>query len=92
MVQVAWNSHIAQTSLKLVIILLPQPLGCWDYRRGPPFQTCIWYQGSTLTSCVVDKPSAADLLTQKPELIGLKTVPHVTGILEDQCVFLAAVT
>jgi len=26
--------YVAQTRLKLTIVLLPQPSGCWDYRYG----------------------------------------------------------
>jgi hypothetical protein len=42
-------SHcVAQAGLKLVI-LLPQPLQCWDYRQEPPHPakdaTELWYTG-----------------------------------------------
>jgi hypothetical protein len=37
----AWNSEVAQIGLELVI-LLPQPLKCWNYRRAPPYPAQIW--------------------------------------------------
>lgn len=38
-----WTPYIAQAGLELELVLLPQPLECWDDRRAPPSPACLFF-------------------------------------------------